>query len=354
LNTIDRICFIDELPKSFCAISSKIYAPLPYSKVENVATIIRLFQEEATKNEIIIYTDHENIRLVGIFTGDTTQAFFGFWETIDNVALNEQAFAVLSQDAQARKRTALIGTLNFNTYQAYRLRLDTPSWVQFDNEPVNPPYYPTLLQKLGFEPTLSFESRLVKKAAIPEVYTHKKILLEAVRHTPFHFIPVTPEIWAKHEIEIFTLIEAIFGKNPFYQSISFEQFQQLFGQKFAQKLCPHSSVIFQDKTTQRLAAISLCHPNFKPLQRPENQAVSFENDYPKLSHKVLLAKSVGVHPDFRKQGVMNFLGAYAMLSFQEYYEEVLFCTMRSDNFSVHFSDNLPYEKARYALFERKL
>jgi hypothetical protein len=51
---------------------------------------------------------------------------------------------------------------------------------------------------------------------------------------------------------------------------------------------------------------------------------------------------------------MNYMGAYGMMSFRELYDQVIFCLMRSDNFSRHFTDGLPAEVAQYALFGKHL
>ena len=123
----------------------------------------------------------------------------------------------------------------------------------------------------------------------------------------------------------------------------------MFGEDYLNRLCPLSSVIFQDKITQELAGISLCMPNYESLNL-KNQMPNFTEHFALLNNKILLAKSVGVHPKYRSLGLMNYLGAYGMMSFHEYYDEVLFCTMRSDNPSLKFSDPFKYEKATYALY----
>jgi hypothetical protein len=113
-------------------------------------------------------------------------------------------------------------------------------------------------------------------------------------------------------------------------------------------------VLFREKGSGKLVAISLCHPNYFGLHLPSGASPDFERDYHRLRRKTLLAKTVGVHPDFRQGGLQNLLAAYAMLSFREYYEEVVFCLMRADNYSLRFTDGMLVEKAYYALFERQL
>jgi hypothetical protein len=354
MSNIDCITYKGSLPSSFFTIPKRIYEALPFSLPEDKLTIQKLFAIEAERNQIVIYTDHESVRLVGIFPVDDSTALFGFWETANDETLTHQAFQLLEKDAQAKGRSRLIGPINFNTFHNYRLRTgDVPGWIMFDREPVNPTYYPFLLAQQGFVTRASFESRLIPKKNIPDVYIDKALLLQELKKIPFDFIALNEDSWQQFEDGIFELVQAIFSENPMYRQVSHQQFKLLYNQQFARKLCPYSSVIFRDQASGTLAAISMCHPNYQLMDRGITQPV-FERDFQKLSHKILLAKTVGVHPQYRQQGLMNYMGAYGMLSFREYYDEVLFCLMRSDNFSLHFTDNLTYEAAKYVLFEKSI
>jgi hypothetical protein len=354
MQSINRIVFNKTLPESFFHIPISIYSSLPFGKSEDPNLILSLFNDESDRNKIIIYTDHKKLRLVGIFPTTGTDAYFGFWETTDDSLLNAKAFALLQEDAIQNKKTKIIGPLNFNTYQSYRLRLNNPSWIKFDQEPVNPPYYPSLLEQNGFAPDLFFESRMIKQTDIPDVYLAKEKLLKEFEAIAFEYIPVNPETWREYEMEIFELVQDVFGANPFYKSISFEQFTTLYNQNFASRLCPHSSVLFKEKKSDRLVSLSFCQPNYESLSQPTSYVPTYELDFKKIKHKVLLVKSVGVHPEFRQQNLMNFMAAYAMLSFRQLYDEVIFCTSRQDNLSNNFTRYLQYEKAEYALFRKLL
>lgn len=348
---MERIRYEGSLPDKFFEISAKIYHSQDSKTVEDKESISSLFKLEQNRNDIYIYTDHENIRLVGIFPNDEEFAYFGFWETLNNDDLNQQGFKMLEEDVKLKSRKSIIGPINFNTYHTYRLRLSEPSWGVFDWEPTNPDYYPTLLEKFGFESTLTFESRMIESNNIKDVYIEKEVLLSEISKIPFNFIPLSPSVWEEYDVRIFELIQSIFKENPFFTSISFEQFKLHYNQSFAEKLCPHSSVIFQDKATGELASISICHPNYASLaiEKPV-----FGSDFAKLNKKVLLAKTVGVHPAYRKRGLMNFMGAYGMLSFTKYYDEIIFCLMRSDNHSLHFTDSIRYETVNYGLFSKNI
>ncbi|GAA3933225.1 hypothetical protein [Hymenobacter algoricola] len=351
---VERVPYAGELAPYFFAIADKVYAPQPFRPAEKPAAVQALFRLEAARNEIILYTNYEDLRLVGIFPADGSDAYFGWWETVEDIGLNQAAFALLRADAAQRGRPALVGPINFNTYHDYRLRLGpAPSWGLFDREPAHPDYYPPLLARLGFVPRSTFESRLIRRETVPVVYAHKADALAELRKLPFEFIPLNEASWQQHEAEIFALVQLIFGANPNYRPISLAQFRLLYNADYARKLCPHTSVLFRSRESGGLVALSFCHPNYQPLHLPAGTAPDFARDYPRLPRKVLLAKTVGVHPDFRQRGLMDLLGAYGMVHFREYYEEVLFCLMRSDNFSLHFTDGLPMETARYALFEHR-
>lgn len=351
---LQRISYSGLLPDSFFSIHDEIYASLPFKPEEDKKTVIALFESESTSSDVVIYTDHKSIRLVGIFPPDGSEAFFGFWEGVNNSALHIQAFSMLEADAKTKNKRTITGPINFNTFHQYRLRLgNPPDWNMFDREPVNPDFYPSLLKGFGFSEKALFESRLIKKENVEQLYKQKSELLTHISEIPFDFISINEEIWKLYQDEIFELIHAIFSENPQYRSIPANQFKLLYNLDYARKLCPFSSVIVKDRQSGSLAAISLCCPNYK-LLNPGIYQQDFKLDFGRLSRKTLLAKTVGVHPDFRRRGLMNFMGAHAMLSFKEHYDEVLFCLMRSDNFSAHFTDGLTYESAKYALYEREL
>ncbi|WP_310392210.1 hypothetical protein [Hymenobacter sp.] len=352
---LERIPYAGHLPAGFFSLAEAPYASLPFAPEESAAQVQQLLTWEAARHDIIIYTDHRHLRLVGLFPHHGDAAYFGFWETTDDAALNAQAFGLLAADAARFGKTTISGPLHFSTYHRYRLRLGpAPSWQQFDREPVNPAYYPALLHHAGLTPALTFESRLLRAETVPRVYLEKNPALELLPQIPFDFIPVTPENWALLADDIFQLIHEIFSLNPAYQPVGRAQFDLLYNPQYAAKLCPHSSVLFRDRASGRLAALSLCHPNYHALRLPAGESPVFARDYPRLPRKTLLAKTVGVHPDFRQRGLMDLLAAYAMRRFQTYYEEIIFCLMRADNYSLRFTDGLAVETAHYALFERRV
>lgn len=355
MSHIERIEYSGSLPESFFLIQPKIYACLDFIPEETLEKVTNLFKLKDQDHDLVLYTDHQNIRLMGIFPVKGTTAYFGFWETVDDFSLNRIAFAKLEADAKNKGKLTLMGPMHFNTFHRYRVRLGAvPSWKMFDREPVNPEYYPQLLKDLKFKISHNYESRRIPSSEIRKIYSNKQKFLKEIERFPFEIIPLNPENWQLHENDIFELVQAIFNQNPGYKAIDAVEFKLLYNQQFAEKLCPFTASLFKDKTTEKLVALTFCHPNYKSLENEISGTPSFEKDYTKLKYPTLLAKSSGVHPDYRKMNLMNYSGAYAMLSFRELYEDIIFCLMKTDNYSRHFTDGIICEKAFYALFEKQL
>ena len=348
---MERVVVNGRLPDSFFSLPSRVYQAYPFAVEENPREVHRLLAEERANYDTVLYTDHRTVRLLGIFpkAGDT--AYFAYWEATDPEA-SRLAFEAFEHEATERKMQRTRGPLTFNTFHRYRLRLQIPLWTMFDREPVNPPEYVDWLEEQKYLPILHFESRMMRSAHMPQLYESKEQYLDTLTDLPFRYLPLTPATWTARTPEIFTLVDAIFSQNPGYRSISSAQFSQLYGPDFAQKLCPYSSVLLEDVVSNQLIGLSFCLPNYRSLSLRSKP--TFARDYSRLAHKTLLIKSVGIHPDFRRRGLMTYLGAYCMQTFTAHYEDAIFCLMRADNPSLRFTDDLPFEKCSYALFEKEL
>ncbi|MDX5321112.1 MAG: hypothetical protein LPK45_08400 [Bacteroidota bacterium] len=152
---------------------------------------------------------------------------------------------------------------------------------------------------------------------------------------------------------MYEFIQAIFGENAHYRSITFEEFCVDYGPAYGAKLCPNTSVLFRDKTNGQWAALSLCMPNYHELTDAQ-PAYRFDRDYEKLSRRTFLIKTVGVHPDYRQKHLMRYLAAYGMLQFPRFYEDAIFCLIREDNVSNSFTARMNKEIVSYGLYACEL
>ena len=79
MSQLQRIRYSGTLPESFFTIPRKIYEDLNFFPEESREDVETLFRLKEKDHKIILYTDHTNLRLVGIFPQKTTEAYFGYW-----------------------------------------------------------------------------------------------------------------------------------------------------------------------------------------------------------------------------------------------------------------------------------
>ncbi len=342
-----------QLPDSYYALCKQVYSDLPFQNLPQPQEVNQLLQLAGNGRELLLF-EGDGACLLGIFQLEKQQASFAFWECLPDFRVCEALFSAFENVARERGCTQISGPLHFNTFHRYRLRLGAtaPSWAQFDREPINPSYYPDFLVRLGYQTKHLFESRLLQTRIIPTVYSSKKDLVESVKQLPYAFIPLNRQSWEMHETAIYELVCAVFSQNPGFKAVAIEEFKLQYNANYADALCPHTSLLLADKSSRQLVAISLCHPNYHSLQL--KVPANFETHYPLLQHRTLLAKTQGVHPDYRQKGLMNYLGAYGMLSFRAFYDDIIFCLMREDNPSLRFSDGFAHEKCQYASYQKQL
>src|SRR5678816_2547228 len=100
------------LPDSFFHVGAKPYEALSFKPEEDTVFTRQLFEMEAERNDILLISDDGNVRLAGIFPKAGEDAFFGFWETENDLELNREAFAKLEAEARKRGFKQLIGPMN--------------------------------------------------------------------------------------------------------------------------------------------------------------------------------------------------------------------------------------------------
>lgn len=287
-------------------------------------------------------------------------AFFGFWESTSALELNRELFRRLEQWAQQQGAAALYGPIDFNTYGAYRLRLNDFDQSCFPGEPYNPEYYPRLLGELGFEITCRYQSRFHPdvKVLAEELQPRLQTVHEQLQDQ-FHLSLMSADFWLDHLDELYPLVDVMFRQNFAYTPITLQQFRDSCGAAFAQKFCPRSSVL---ATTHggEVAGFFLCYPDYSPLLRFANpqripaSEISFGLHARQLPRPTLaLAKTGGVHPQFRQGGLFNWMGMQLVTNVAAHYDTIAGALMREDNHSLRFGMICPIQRD-YGLFCRFL
>ncbi|HET7275042.1 MAG TPA: hypothetical protein VFI91_07660 [Longimicrobiaceae bacterium] len=120
----------------------------------------------------------------------------------------------------------VIGPMNGSTWGRYRLALraaaeDPQGTPPFLSEPWNPPDYPDHFRSAGFQPTISYESRLVLASPVGgSDFAAVRLLERGIRVRG-----LDPGAFDAELRGIFELSLAAFAANPFYTPISFAEFR---------------------------------------------------------------------------------------------------------------------------------
>lgn len=288
-------------------------------------------------------------------------AFFGFWESTDNLLPNRRLFDSLASWARSEGASRLYGPINFTTFGSNRIRLDGFSDHPFPGEPWNPIYYPRLLTELGLDIHYRYLSTFNDipdlVASVKPDYLRVKPKLEQV----VSMEAMTPEFWMQNLDELYGFVSHVFGENFAYTAISCESFIAQCGKPFAEKFCPQTSVLARAKDG-RIAGFFLVFPDYSPLiqhgnpQRIDPQHITYRTHAALLPRpRRLLAKTGGVHPDFRAIGLFTAMGCELSLRSEGLYDRMVGALVRDDNNSRQFAQRHGNgSQYSYALFQTAL
>ncbi|HVK99694.1 MAG TPA: hypothetical protein VM553_07780, partial [Dongiaceae bacterium] len=287
-------------------------------------------------------------------------AWFGYWETADDLEINRDLFAQLENWAREQGAVALYGPIDFNTFSRNRLQLSDFGQSCFPGEPHNPEYYPRLLTQLGFDVERRYQSRYhldapaLSREMLPRLQASRAALQDQFRITR-----LTPDYWLTHLDELYPLVDTIFRDNFAYTPISRQQFEANCGDAFARILCPHTSVLATTLDGE-VAGFFLCFPDYSPLLRDSNPQRLSAQDLRFDTHRALLqgptlalAKTGGVHPRFRQSGLFNWMGLELVVAVGDHYDTLCGALMREDNPSLRFGMICPLQRD-YGLFSKTL
>lgn len=159
-------------------------------------------------------------------------AYLGYFESVtQEAALMREFIDSLSQRAREVKDVkSLIGPVQASFWLGYRMQLSGFSDAPFTGEPHNPAYYPALWEAAGFKLKESYLSNFFHQ--IPKQFQqprlkkrYRKFVAEGVR-----FVSPERSQWQAVLPPVFDLLSELYQDFPLFESISFEQFAQVFGE----------------------------------------------------------------------------------------------------------------------------
>ena len=246
-------------------------------------------------------------------------AYFGLWETTGDLDANRTLFAAAESWARRRHAAALIGPIDFTTFSRYRLLTGGNATARpFLQEPYNPPSYPGIVRRLGYEElpiryfthvlTREHQRRLAERLA-PDV--------ARVEGLGYRFERVTPELWMGNLRALHAVCDHVFGEQFAYTPLSYDEFAVACGERFIRRVEPDASVVMwaPDGT---LAGFALNYPDWSPLLaldagdarlRPDD--IDHDEHLPLLRARPRmdwLGRTGGILPAHRGHGAMAAMG----------------------------------------------
>jgi len=93
---------------------------------------------------------------------DQSVAYLAYFECIDDLEVCTELLSKCEAWAKKNNINKIIGPINFNTYNQYRINLEEDEKHLFFNEPKNPPYYKNLLSQNNYKILNEYVSYIVK------------------------------------------------------------------------------------------------------------------------------------------------------------------------------------------------
>lgn len=290
-------------------------------------------------------------------------AYFGYWETKDQLEANQVLFDELRAWAKAQGASLLVGPVNFSTFANYRIRLDGNSNDEIMlGEPFNPPYYAKILERLGLASAMRYESVFMKVNEDFRGFLAKQTQdRKHPAYSEFQFKLLSQDTWIKRLPEFHELTMTFFKGAAGFNPISFEAFKAFYGPIIGTRHCPKTT-LYVTNHEDRIIAYMLCFPNYGALIKrgPGKTPIAikdlrFESAFPLLHEPELVLKTIGVHPEFRGRGLQHVLAAEStLLGLEAGYTRICHALMREGNPSNKVHSDRPADKRIYVLYAQAL
>ncbi len=292
-------------------------------------------------------------------------AYFGFWESTGDTEADRRLFARATEWARRQGAQAIYGPINFTTYANYRLRLGRNDCeAPFPGEPYNPPEYPRILERNGFRLRHRYLTFSTPRAEIDPLVRIGSAGIARLEADGYRFERLYPQRWLSELPELHALANAAFKLNFGYSPLSYAEFREMCGERLVRLACLRSSTIARTPDG-RPVGFCLVYPHYGSLvaqgagaSRRSVSELQYSRDLAALrvrGLRVAIAKTAGVHPEHRLQGLYYAMAARAILWGDDVYDFWHAAIIRADNPSRKFASHLSSSAVReYGLYGRTL
>ncbi len=245
----------------------------------------------------------------------------------------------------------VVGPMNGDTWHRYRWNVGPFDERPYLKEPYNPPYYPDLWKKAGFEVIQGYYSQRVED--LEGARRHHQPRWARSRALGYRLDPMTPKSLERDLDRVYEMVRVIFSKGFLYTSISRRDFGELY--EGSEVLLDGDTCFFVVGPNGEDAAFSFCFPDyFEAVQAMEGK----KNLWAKLKflanrkkHRANI-KTVGVMPEHRRKGLMSAMSyQYFDAMIEKGFKEATICLIMDGNPSTAIDAGLGRELRRYELYQ---
>jgi len=367
---VEELDGIQGVPEGFCELAEAVYAGDDQWIPEDPAAVQAAFSKSHTWFQngrarcFVIAGQARAAAFMGpdMVIDGVQAAFFGYWETTTDA--DETLFGAVEAWAKAQGAKALYGPINFTTYGTYRLRVSAePGARTFQSEPYNPPSYPAVLERLGFEACQRYLVQISDTTDVERMARPFAALVDRFHADGYRFEPLTPALWLGRMPELHDLVDRTFARNFAYTPLPYEAFEKACGEAFVNKACPHASLVAFGPDDD-IAGFSLVYPHYGPLitqgarddrvQVGDLQHTLHASRLEDAPPRVALAKTLATAPAHRRKGLMGAMGSAGVLQTLGRYDRWFAAMIRSDNPSRRYTKETHALERWYALYRKDL
>ena len=361
------------LPEGFVELPPQIYASEPMWIPEDPHAVSHAFGPDNPwfrQGEARAFCVPDRARLA-VFIDASARvdgrqaAFFGFWETRGDLAVDTALFDAAAEWARARGAQDLYGPINFSTYGHYRLRLAAErDAVTFPDEPFNPAAYPALLKALGFDHDQTYLTQMGPNDRGQILRQYRQPARVRLAAAGYRFERLDHDTWLTHLPALHGIVDAIFAANFAYTPLTYAAFKAKCGRAFVERACPHTSVIVHGPQGD-IAGFLLVYPHYGPLVVQAAGAARVNvNDLSYARHARALethkqpmsavAKTTGTSPNHRRKGLMTAMAVCMFEWAADRYAYWYAAIIRTQNVSRRYSDGYTDGERWYGLYRKPL
>lgn len=213
----------------------------------------------------VVYVEEEKrnvaARALVTYYQNDDNAYVGFFESIDDVAVCKKLFEEIASYAQKEDKKTMVGPVDASFWIRYRFKLgsDRDFYDTYSCEPYNKEYYVRLWQDCGFAVSHTYESNMYRQVREDDLSPKLVKRYERMCQKGYNLRTSSFKNFDKDLTQIHRLITKTYKHFPMYKDISLEQFRVMFG--YLKYILNYSMVklLYKDK---EVVGFMICVPDY--------------------------------------------------------------------------------------------